>query len=305
MNSRTHIAHHDKKQQVQGLVYALVGTALFSIKPIFIKIAYQYGGDATAIMSLRALSSLPFYLIVLCLLCRDVQKRSLVRQHGWQAALVGILGYYVASFLDIAALAYISAQLERLLIFLFPSFVVLLSWLCLGQRPTRNVVHAVVLGYLGIVAILLHDVQSLGNEVWKGSGLAIASAFIFAIYLMLSKSIIGKMGSELFTSIGMGSAGVAILIQLAVSSASMSSWSFELVVLGVLLGIFCTVLPSYFVAAGMARLTATELSITSNIGPGVTAIMAVLVLSEAFTVYHFVGLCLVTLSVYWMKKPTK
>ncbi len=175
----------------------------------------------------------------------------------------------------------------------------------LGQRPTRNVVHAVALGYLGIAAILFHDVQSLGSEIWKGSGLAIASAFIFAIYLMLSKSIIGKMGSELFTSIGMGSAGVAILIQLAFSSASMSNWSFELVVLGVLLGIFCTVLPSYFVAAGMARLTATELSITSNIGPGVTAIMAVLVLSEAFTVFHFVGLCLVTLSVYWMKKPTK
>ncbi len=135
MNSRTHIAHHDKKQQVQGLIYALVGTALFSIKPIFIKIAYQYGGDATAIMSLRALSSLPFYLIVLCLLCRDGQKRSLVRHHGWQAALVGILGYYVASYLDIAALAYISAQLERLLIFLFPSFVVLLSWLCLVSDP--------------------------------------------------------------------------------------------------------------------------------------------------------------------------
>ncbi|GMQ49258.1 DMT family transporter [Vibrio sp. 10N] len=304
MNSRTQTTPQDKKQQIQGLLYALVGTALFSIKPIFIKIAYQYGGDATAIMSLRAFSSLPFYLIVLCVLCRDTQRRSLVHHYGWQAALVGSLGYYLASFLDIAALAYISAQLERLLIFLFPSFVVILSWLFLRQRPTRNVVQAVILGYLGIAAILFHDVQSLGSDIWKGSGLAVASAFIFAVYLMLSKSIIGKMGSELFTSIGMGSAGVAILIQLSLpSSTSMNSWSFELVVLGVLLGIFCTVLPSYFVAAAMARLTATELSITSNIGPGVTAIMAVLVLSEAFTVYHFVGLCLVTLSVYRMKKP--
>lgn len=179
MNSRTHIAHHEKKQQLQGLIYALVGTALFSIKPIFIKIAYQYGGDATTIMSLRALSSLPFYLIVLLVLSRDEQKRSLVREHGWQAAFVGILGYYVASYLDIAALAYISAQLERLLIFLFPSFVVLLSWLCVGQRPTRNVIHAVALGYLGIAFILFHDVQSLGSEIWKGSGLAIRFCVYF------------------------------------------------------------------------------------------------------------------------------
>ncbi|WP_234497339.1 DMT family transporter [Vibrio maritimus] len=305
MNQATSVEPKSNRQkQVQGLIYALIGTALFSIKPIFVKVAYQYGGDATAIMSLRALSSLPFYALILLMLCKKPERRTQVTQFGWQAALVGVMGYYVASYLDIAALEYISAQLERLLIFLFPSIVVILSWMFLGQKPTGNVLRAAVLGYLGIAAILFHDVQSLGEEIWKGSALAVGSAFVFAVYLMLSKSIISKMGSDLFTSIGMGSAGIAIITHLSLSSAEMSQWSFELIVLGVLLGVFCTVLPSYFVAAAMARLSPTELSITSNIGPGVTAVMAVAILSEAFTLYHFIGLCLVTFSVYSMKKSS-
>ncbi|MCG9789426.1 DMT family transporter [Vibrio mediterranei] len=291
-----------KPQYVKGLMFALSGAALFSLKPILIKIAFQYGGDATTIMSLRAFSSLPFYLLVLCFLCRSAEKRQQVRRFGWQAALVGVLGYYVASYLDIAALEFISAQLERLLIFLFPSFVVLFSWVFLGQAPSKLVLKAVGIGYLGIGFIIAHDLQSFGREVWKGSGLAIASAIVFAAYLMLSKNIISKMGSELFTSIGMGSAGLAILVHLSLSEISPSDWSFPLILLGIILGIFCTVLPSYLIAAGMARLTATELSVTSNIGPGITALAAVLVLGEAFTVYHAVGLCLVLYSVYSMKQ---
>lgn len=285
-----------------GVMLALAGCILFSIKPILVKIAYQYGGDATSIMALRAFSSLPLYLLTFVLLCRSAANRAKVKQSGLKAAAIGIMGYYLASFLDIASLEYISAQLERLLIFLFPTFVVLISWLIYGQRPNRNIIISASLGYLGIGFIVVHDFHTVGNAVVLGSLLAACSALVFAFYLVWSKPLITQLGSSLFTSIGMGCAGMAIIIHLIVSGSDMADWSKELIVSGVFLGIFCTVLPSYLVAAAMARLTPTTLSLTNNIGPAVTAGLAVIVLDELFTLWHAIGLLLVILSVYALNR---
>lgn len=280
-----------------GLLYAFIGCLLFSLKPVLVKLAYQAGGDATSIMALRALSSLPLYLITLLYLCRHSETRRKIQQFGLPAASIGVMGYYLASFLDISALAFISAQLERLLIFLFPSFVVLISWIVHKQPPSKRVILATFVGYAGTALILVHDFQTLGNSVTLGAILAIASAFVFAIYLVASKPLIGKLGSSLFTSIGMGSAGGAILIHLFFSGANIQQWSTELITIGVTLGIVCTVLPSYFVAAGMARLSPTQLSLTNNVGPAITAIFAVLILGELFTIWHAIGMILVIFSV--------
>ncbi|MEF1289192.1 DMT family transporter [Vibrio sp. M260118] len=285
-----------------GVLLALAGCVLFSVKPVLIKVAYQYGGDATSIMTLRAFSSLPLYLITFIYLCRQRENRNRVRQHGFKAALIGVMGYYMASFLDIASLEYITAQLERLLIFLFPTFVVLISWVLYKQRPTKTVLLSACIGYLGISSIVAHDFKTLGQSVFVGSLLAVGSALVFAFYLVWSKPLIDQLGSSLFTSIGMGSAGIAILVHLSLSGADISTWSLELVTTGILLGIFCTVLPSYLVAAAMARLTPTTLSLTSNVGPAITAGLAVVVLDEVFTLWHALGLVLVIASVYTLNK---
>ncbi|GAK83128.1 metabolite transporter (DMT) superfamily [Vibrio ponticus] len=190
-----------------GLLCAFIGCLLFSLKPILVKLAYQAGGDAASIMALRAMSSLPLYLFTLMYICRKASARSKVRQSGLAAAGVGILGYYLASYLDITALEFISAQLERLLIFLFPSFVVLISWVVNKQVPSKTVIGATILGYAGTALILAHDFQTLGSSVTLGAALAVASAFVFAIYLVASKPLIGKLGSSLFTSIGMAARG--------------------------------------------------------------------------------------------------
>ncbi|SKA60736.1 DMT family transporter [Enterovibrio nigricans] len=291
------VTDHPTSQYRQGIIYALIGTALFSMKPVLIKLAYALGGDATSIMSLRAVSSLPVYLAILLWLCRDPGERSKVKQYGLQAAAVGILGYYFASLLDIVALEYISAQLERLLIFLFPSFVVMISWVFLKETPKKGTFTSIFLGYVGVAMIVMHDFQSFGSQVWLGSALAVASALVFAVYLVLSKKVIGKIGAQLFTSIGMGSAGVVIMAQHHWQDAQFSAMPSELVVLGIGIGIFCTVLPSYFVAASMARLTASTLSLTSNIGPAVTAVFAITLLDEAFTLWHAIGMALVVYAV--------
>ena len=280
-----------------GLLFAFIGCLLFSLKPILVKLAYQAGGDATSIMALRAFSSLPLYLITLLFLCRKRTTRAKLRTHGLKAAMIGVLGYYIASFLDISALSYISAQLERLLIFLFPSFVVLISWVINKQPPTRRVIAAIVIGYAGTALILAKDFQTLGRSVTIGALLAIGSAFIFALYLLASKPLIGLLGSSLFTSIGMSSAGIAILTHLMINGSDIQSWSPNLIAIGVALGLFCTVLPSYFVAAAMARLSPTELSLTNNAGPAITALAAVIILDELFTLWHASGMVLVIFSV--------
>lgn len=313
MNNSTGTSRTDKarphrfpalfSQYQVGLLLAFVGCLLFSLKPIFVKLAYQAGGDPSSIMALRAFSSLPFYLITLMFLCRKNATRTKLRTHGFKAAMVGVLGYYAASFLDISALSYISAQLERLLIFLFPSFVVLISWVIYKQPPTRIIIAATFVGYLGTALILVQDVQTLGSSVGIGALLAVCSAFVFAIYLVASKPLIGALGSSLFTSVGMGSAGIAILIHLFINGADFHSWSAELITIGVALGLFCTVLPSYFVAAAMARLSSTELSLANNFGPAVTA--AVLILGELFTIWHAIGMLLVIFSVAMINRTKK
>jgi len=293
--------HSSSATQI-GILMALAGCVLFSVKPIFIKIAYQYGGDATSIMTLRAFSSLPFYLLFFVYLCRGKENRLKVKTHGLKAAAIGVMGYYLASFLDIASLAHISAQLERLLIFLFPTFVVLISWGLYDHKPNRTVILSTLLGYAGIGFIVFHDFSTFGSEVVSGSFLAITSALVFAFYLVSSKPLISHLGSSLFTSIGMGSAGLAILVHLSLSNTSPADWSTELIIIGVLLGVFCTVLPSYLMAAAMARLTPTTLSLSNNIGPAITAVFAVIVLDELFTIWHAIGMILVVTSVYTLNK---
>ncbi|WP_422767412.1 DMT family transporter [Photobacterium leiognathi subsp. mandapamensis] len=286
----------------QGIFFALIGTALFSIKPVFIKLAYQFGGDAVSIMALRAFSSVPIYIIMMFWLLRKTENRTNFKRYGFAASAVGILGYYLASYLDIAAMAYISAQLERLLIFLFPSFVVLISWIVLKQTPVKGTFKAIFLGYIGVALIVFHDMNNIGNNILLGSGLAVASAFIFACYLIMSKKLISQMGSQLFTCIGMGSAGIVILIQSQWQGINVITLDPQLIGLGIALGIFCTVLPSFFVAAAMQKLTPSQLSLTSNVGPAITAVFAITILSEPFTWFHAIGMVFVVYSVVSMKK---
>ncbi len=285
----------------KGLALALVGTALMSFKPVLIKLAYQFGGNVQSVMMLRAISSLPIYLIVLFTLIIKHNKKKSLKQDGWKAAFLGVFGYYVTVYLDLASLNHISAQLERLIIFLYPSLIIFLSWIFYKQRPTKRVVIAVFTGYLGVISMVIGEPTSASSELFVGSSLALASAFVFACYLLFSKRLISRMGSQLFTSIGMASASVAILLHFFTLDGSFEAWNATLVGLGVALGLVCTVLPAYLIAAGMEILTPTEVGLTANIGPFITTVAAVYVLGETFSYFHAIGLVLVTLSVLAMR----
>ncbi|MCL9780074.1 DMT family transporter [Vibrio sp. S4M6] len=295
-------------RKLLGFTYALSACLLFSIKPIFIKLAYVYGGNAVSIMSLRAFSSLPIYITIgVVLLLRSKANRKALKWHGAGAVAIGVLGYYLSSLLDILSLQHISAQLERLLLFLYPSLVILINWVWTKKKPSQQVCFATLLGYIGVAIIFIHDFQLDGDRVLTGATLVLGAALSFALYVILSKPLIHSLGSLLFTSIGMGSAGIAILIQLSLSNTDMCTWNSHLIILGLMLGVLCTVIPSYLMSAALARLSTEHVSLMNNIGPTFTTVAAVFVLGESFTAYNFIGLVLVMMSIYLLNrsKPSK
>ncbi|WP_438865349.1 DMT family transporter [Neptunicella sp.] len=289
---------------VSGLLLALAGTFLFSMKPILIKQVYLLGVDSSQLIALRMLFAAPFYFLVGLFLwrkqlhLRPVYRSSLVNILG-----LGVLGYYVASYLDLMALQYISAQLERVVLFCFPTIVVLLSrWVFKTPMP-RNIWWILGLSYAGILLIFGHDMATMGEDVLLGTILVFIGAISFAVYTLWSKPLIGKVGSLMFTCIAMLSASVVIFIHFSLTHP-MDALLVQphALVLTATIAIFCTVIPSFLVAEAINRMGPERTSVVGTCGPVITSIVAVFWLGEAFTLFHFAGLSMVMLAVWLMIK---
>ena len=294
-------------QASTGIALALSGAFLFSLKPILIKLAYAEGIEAAMLITLRMAFSLPFYLLVgLWFMLRGkakpVKSWSLIIQIG----LIGILGYYMASYLDLLGLKYISAQLERLILFAYPTLVIVLSALWFRQSITRKVVLALLLTYSGIACIVLRDGINMGPDIIKGATLVFASACCFAGFMLLSKAPIKAVGSPLFTCIAMTSASIVILCQFVLTQdIEQLLVSRQLLLIILAIAILSTVIPSFLINAAIARIGPGQTSIIGSIGPVITALLTVTVLGEGFTGYHALSLLLVIAGVYWVSVKPK
>ena len=179
---------------------------------MIIKLAYGYGVDSVTLMTLRMLYALPFYLIPLWFwLGRNPEARPEGRIL-WQGLLVGVSGYYLAALFDLMALQYITAQLERLVLFIYPTLVVLGGVVFLRKPLLKGVIPALLLSYFGVAAIFIHDLSTQGDQVVMGALLAFAAAISFAFFLMASRPLVMKLGSARFTSLAMTASSCAILL---------------------------------------------------------------------------------------------
>lgn len=285
-----------------GLLYAFFATCLFSTKGIFIKLAYQYGVDSITLMSYRMLLSLPFYLGVFAwLLYQAPGLKNQLKPHTLPVMLIGMLGYYLSSFLDLQGLTYISSQLERLLLFTYPTVVVLLSWLVLGNAISKQVIGALVLAYLGVFVLFYHDLEQQGKGVVTGSLLVLAACFTFAGYLLLSKPKIAHIGSRAFTCLAMLGASVMIFLHFfTVHELDDLVIPMPVFWICLWLAIGCTVIPSFMMSAAIARVGPEQTAIVGGSGPVLTAMMAVFILGEDFTVYHILGMSMVIAAISWL-----
>ena len=285
-----------------GYLLAGFGAILFAMKGILIKLAYGTGNaiavDAVTLLAIRMAFAMPVYLVIGALTWRDrVQSDGLLPTGRLVlfAALVGLLGYYLSSYLDFQGLVYLTAQFERLILYTYPVFVMILGALFFGGRLTRLGILALVVSYAGIATIFLDGGAGQGDHVALGVALVLGSAFTFALYQLLAKSLITQVGSRMFTCIAMTSASIGVLTHFFAwhGVSALFALPSHIVLLGALLGIFATVLPSFMLNAALERIGAEAVAMIGTISPAATIAMAILVLGEPFTLTDALGTVLV------------
>jgi drug/metabolite transporter (DMT)-like permease len=218
-----------------------------------------------------------------------------------RAALIGILGYWVASYLDFYGLEFISAQFERLILFTYPLFVVIFGALFFGQPMKLKAVAAIGLSYLGLAVIFVENIGTTGSHIVLGSFVVLVSALAFAMYQLLAKKVIAELGPQLFTCVAMGAAAVAVFAQFLLTRplAEVANVSPHVWGLSLYLAIGATVLPSFFMSAALHRISAQANSAIATLSPAMTIILAVAVLGEPLTVTGVIGAVLVLAGVGW------
>jgi Predicted permeases len=280
-----------------GYGLAIGGAALFSTKGIFIKLAFAEGVSTEATLALRMLVALPVYLVILLgLLRRHPAAMALLTPRRLLACMaVGALGYYVSSYLDFAGLAFVSAQYERLVLFTYPFFVLLFGVWFFGDRMNWKLLPAMLITYAGLMVIFAWNLAVQPEGLFIGTLLVLGSALTFAFYQHLARRQMLVVGAGLFTCIGMSTAAVLAIGQslLVDGPGTYAGFDARVWMLGLMLGIFGTVLPSFLLNAGIARIGARATSSTASFGPIVTIVLAVFILGEDFTLFHAIGTALV------------
>lgn len=285
-----------------GYILAAVGSVLFSMKAIFVKLAYGSGGaidiDAITLLALRMAFALPIYLAVGLFAWRSHLRSGKPLPGSGQIAaafMIGILGYYLASYLDFEGLVYLTAQFERLLLFTYPFFVMLLGALFFGGRVTLWGVVALLLAYLGIGVIFLEGATAKTDNSMLGAALVIGAAFSFALYQLLARPVIARITSPIFTCVAMTGAGVAVIVHFLAqgSFALFTDIPGRIVLLGALLAFFSTVLPSFMLNAAIGRVGPQAVSIIGTLSPVATIVLAIIFLNEPFMPADAIGTALV------------
>lgn len=288
-----------QSRQTRGLLLMLLGTICFSAKAVFVKLAYGYSIDAVTLMTLRMGISLPFYIVIGFFVLRARQLSQLTLLDHFKIVCFGVAGYYLASLFDLKGLQYISAGFERLILFLYPTIVLLISAFILKRRISKMEWIALVLGYLGIAIVYINDAQFAGEDVTLGMLWVLGSAVAFAIYIVGSGQMFEKMGSMGFTVYAMSAASIAIVIHfLLTRPLSDLNVVPELWVIALTIAIACTVIPTFLMAEGIKHLGAPKAALVGCVGPGFTALFAYLILGEIYTWVHFIGMALVLSAVF-------
>lgn len=286
-----------RSQFAAGLALAIIGSILFSAKAVIVKLAYRYGVDAATLLTLRMALSLPFFIVALVWSSRGAQPLS--HTDHMRLIFIGLLGYYAASYLDFLGLQYVTAALERLILYLSPTLVVVLSSFVLRKHFGRYEWGALALCYGGILLVFWHDASLEGGQVLLGSGLVFASAVCYAIYLIMSGELVQRLGAIRLTAYAMCVSSFAVFAQFAVLNPISALRQPQAVYgLSLLNALLCTVLPVFATMLAVERIGAGRASMASMIGPVSTIALAYLFLDERISVWQLAGTALVLTGIY-------
>lgn len=278
---------------VIAFIFTLLGVIMFSAKGIFIKFAYEYQVDSITLLTIRMAIAVPIYLLIGFYSERFHQERISKQQLSFIACF-GIVGYYLASFLDMHGLQYISVSLERVILYLYPTFVLLLTAIILKQRVTRKEVVSLLVAYSGVVFIFAESINNEMDNIVLGGVLVALSALAFAVFLIGSDKHIKIVGSVRFTAYAMSAAGAAVFVHYLLSGKSgLLSQHQQVYYWGGILAVLSTILPTFLMAHGMKVLGVKNVSFLGVIGPVATMVMGVIFLGEVINFTQGIGIALV------------
>ena len=283
----------------------ILGTILFSSKSVFAKMAYQYQVDSTDLLLMRMVFALPMYLLFLYWVHLKKTPTSISKNDFLQLLLIGFIGYYLASYLDFLGLEYISASLERLILFIYPSFVTLFTLLLYKRKIRKSQIVALIFTYFGIYLAVAND--SLGGKnLILGSTIILLSGLCFSIYILLSEKLIKKFGSSYFTTLNMSIASVFVVFHYFIFSPNpFRIYPMNAYFYGMCIAFFATFIPSFLMAYSIKTFGADKASIINTFGPIATIFLSYLFLNEQLSLLQFVGafFVIVGIGIIVTKKP--
>ncbi len=295
--------------RLTGTMFALLAAFGFSVKAILVKLAYAWHAvDAVTLLALRMLFALPFFL-ALAWYARGAKGSARLRADDWFRLIwLGLTGYYLASILDFWGLNYINAGLERLILFLYPTMVVVISAWLTGRRVSRRQTVALALSYGGIALAFASDLHLTGDRsgLLLGSALVFGSAVAYALYLLASGDTIARIGAQRTAAYAMLISTVFVLLQFAVTQP-LSDLRQPASVYGLALAmaVVSTVLPAMLLAEAIKRSGASQVALVGSAGPILTIYLGVLVLGEPATPVQLLGAGLVLTGVLLVTLPRR
>ena len=284
-----------------GLALAGAGAIAFSGKAIIVKLAYRHGVDAVTLIMYRMLFALPLFALLAWWAGRG--KPALTARDRWTILGLGFSGYYLASFLDFVGLQFVSASLERLILYLSPTLVLALGVLLFRRRVERRQLLALAVSYSGVALVFGHEVQLVGPHVALGAGLVFASAVSYALYLVYSGEEVQRLGALRLTGLATSVACLLCIAQfLLLRPLSALAVAPEVIWLSLLNATVCTFAPVLMVMMAIERIGATVAAQAGMIGPMSTITMGVLILGEPFTPWVAAGTVLVLAGIWLLAR---
>ncbi len=301
-----------KKSQIQylvGVLLVVIGSICFAGKAVLVKYNYlHYHVDTVSLLALRMLFSAPFYLIILYFQNRKQSEVPKLTGKQWVWMLfIGLVGYYLAAFFDFWGLNYITASVERLILFIYPTMVVILSAIFL-KKPIHKIQYlALIITYMGVAFAFVPDLRvGMQKDLIFGSILIFLSALTYAIYLIGSGEMIPKVGALRFTCYAMLISTAMIIIHYSISvGGNLLGYQSAVYWLSIGMAVFTTVIPSFMISEGIKRIGSGNTSIIASIGPIATIIMANIFLNEIINSWQIVGTFIVlggVLMISWKGK---
>ncbi len=283
---------------IYGVLIGLLGIVLFSSKAVMVKLAYQYQVDALSLLLLRMLFSFPFYVIIAILYARKEHTHVILKSDYAWVVFFGLVGYYLSSYFDFVGLQYIKASLERIILFLYPTIIIILNKLFLKKPINARQVLAICLTYFGIIITFWGEDVGSGSHLYLGSFLIFLCAITYASYLVGSGWLIPKFGVMTFTSYAMIVSCISVFIHYSIrSETSILGYTWEVYLFGFLIAMFATVIPSFLVSISIKMIDSSNFAIVAGAGPISTIILAGVFLGERLTWLQLFGALVVVFGI--------